>query len=77
MENFKQLFAQILEMRPQDIQMNVRLKNLASWDSIAAVSFLAMADAEWGIRLTADQIRKAVTVEDLYKLIKRPRLPRP
>lgn len=77
MENFKQLFAQILEMRPQDIQMNVRLKNLASWDSIAAVSFLAMADSEWGIRLTADQIRKAVTVEDLYKLIKRPRLPRP
>ncbi len=76
MENFKQLFAQILEMRPQDIHMNVRLKNFASWDSIAAVSFLAMADAEWGIRLTADQVRKAVTVEDLYKLVKRPRMSR-
>ncbi len=71
MEKFRELFAQALEMKTDDVKLDARLKDLPGWDSIAAVSFLAMVDGDYGIKLTAEEIRKAVLVEDLYKLVQK------
>ena len=71
MEKFKSLFAQALEMNPAEIKMEFKLKDLPTWDSIAAVSFLAMVDADYGVKLTADDIRKAVSVNDLFQLVQK------
>jgi len=68
MEKFSKLFAEIVEMPVDAVKLDIPLIELEMWDSIAAVSFMAMVDSEFGIKLTADQIRKATTVNDLYKL---------
>ena len=54
----------------ENIGMEMVLKDLEDWDSLSLVSFIAMANASYGKRITAEQIRKAVTVSDLYDLVK-------
>lgn len=63
------LFKEVLEINREEIKMDVRLKDLPGWDSIAAISFMAMVDTDYGVKLTGEDIRQAVTVEDLFNLI--------
>ncbi|GHN00235.1 acyl carrier protein [Cytophagales bacterium WSM2-2] len=45
-------------------------KNLDEWDSLIALSVIALADEQYGVTLTGDDIRNAVTVSDLFERIK-------
>lgn len=74
MEHLIEIVAQILEVNPERIRPDVRLIDLPNWDSVAAVSFMAIAETEFGVSLTANQIRRAVLVADLCSLVnKKPR----
>lgn len=67
MDKFLAEMAEILEedaVAPTD-----ELENFESWDSLAALSVLAMADSDFGVTLTADEAGSAKTIEDLYRLI--------
>ena len=54
----------------EELGMEMTLEDLEDWDSLSLVSFIAMANASYGKRITAEQISKAVTVSDLYDLVK-------
>ena len=45
-------------------------KDLDEWSSLSALSIIAMADEEYGVMLKGEDIRNAVTVEDLFNIIK-------
>ena len=45
-------------------------KNLDEWSSLIALSVIAMADEEYDVTLKGDDIRGAVTVEDLFNIVK-------
>ena len=45
-------------------------KELDEWSSLSALSIIAMADEEYGVMLKGEDIRSAVTVEDLFNIIK-------
>jgi acyl carrier protein len=67
MEEFLVEMAEILEedtVNPSD-----ELSDFESWDSLAGLSVVAMADANFGANIMAQDLRSAVTVEDLYQLI--------
>jgi acyl carrier protein len=45
------------------------LASLESWDSMAAVQFIALVDEQIGITVPGDQIAKAKTVSELLSLL--------
>ena len=45
-------------------------KEVEEWDSIVAISVIAMADSEYGIKLTGEDIRNSKTINDLYIIMK-------
>lgn len=45
------------------------LTELDSWDSMAAVLFIALADEKTGVTVSGNQISQAKTVRDLLSLL--------
>lgn len=58
----------LLEMDPGSLALDNKLKSLEKWDSLAFVSFLAIADATYGVKILPDQLRKAETLADVMSL---------
>lgn len=42
---------------------------LDEWSSLMALSIIAMVDEEYGVTLKGDDIRNAVTIEDLFNMV--------
>jgi acyl carrier protein len=51
------------------LEMDMALAQVPEWDSLAAMATLALAERSFGRRLKLAQIKKAVTVGDLYALL--------
>ena len=51
------------------IDLSTEFKQLEDWDSLVALSIIAMADEEYGVRISGDDIRGATTVQDLLTLV--------
>ncbi len=45
-------------------------RSLDEWSSILALSIIAMVDDEYNVTLTADEMRKAETINDLFNIVK-------
>lgn len=43
---------------------------LEEWSSLIALSLIAMVDEEYDVALKGDDIKSAVTIEDLYNTVK-------
>lgn len=52
------------------IQADTVFRNLDEWDSLTALSLIAMADEEYSVKLTGDDIKSAVTLNDIFEIIK-------
>lgn len=65
-ENFA---AQFDEIKPGTIKIDTRFRDLEGWSSLTALAIIAMTDEEYNIKLKGDDIRKAVTVKDLFTII--------
>lgn len=55
---------------PAAITAATDYKALEEYSSLIALSLIAMADEEYDVTLKGDDIRNAVTVEDLYNVVK-------
>lgn len=44
-------------------------RELPEWSSLLALSVIAMVDEEYEVRLKGEDVRKAQTIEDLFKVI--------
>ena len=62
--------AQFYETDSAKISATTEFKKLEEWSSLIALSVIAMADEEYDVTLKGDDIRNAVTVEDLYNIVK-------
>ena len=60
---------ELLEVDPGSLKVAVELTSLEQWDSLAFVSFLAMADSKYGIKVVPSELRQCKTVGDLMKLV--------
>ena len=47
-----------------------KFKELEEWSSLTALSIIAMIDEEYDVTLKGDDIRNAVTIEDLFNVVK-------
>lgn len=62
--------AQFDETDSAKILATTEFKKLEEWSSLIALSVIAMVDEEYDVTLKGDDIRNAVTVEDLYNVVK-------
>lgn len=69
-KDFIQNFAdQFEETDASEITPATDFKSLDEWSSLTALSVIAMVDDEYDVTLKGDDIRNAVTVEDLFKVV--------
>jgi acyl carrier protein len=67
MDEFLAEMAEILE--EDAVNGSDELKDFESWDSLAALSVVAMADAKFGVNMSSQEVNRAETIEELYQMI--------
>lgn len=66
-ENFA---AQFDETDASVFTAETKFHELDEWSSLIALSIIAMVDEEYDVMLKGDDIKKAITIEDLYNTVK-------
>lgn len=65
-QNFEELFD---EIEQGSITKDTIIRDLDEWSSLIALTLIAMADENYDIKLSGDDIRTSQTVEDIYQKI--------
>lgn len=68
-EDFLRDFKELLSIN-NDITFDTDLLDIVEWDSFSAVSFLAMAEEKYNIKIEPFSVAEAIFVEDLYNALK-------
>lgn len=55
----------------EEITMDSVLGNIEEWDSLSCISFITMANVRQGKNLSMKDIKKAVTISDLFALVEK------
>lgn len=58
-----------LEVPGGSLNDKQELADLKSWDSLAAVLFIALADEKLGVTISANEIARSKTIDDLLSLV--------
>ena len=70
-KDFIQNFADLFEVTPiESITPETVFHNLDEYSSIIALSIIAMVDEEYGVALSGNEMKAAVTIEDLFNTVK-------
>ena len=67
---FLRSFDTILELPEGTLKGSEKLEDLENWNSMAMIDFIALADTNNNVKLSARQIGSAETVTDLLQLAK-------
>jgi acyl carrier protein len=68
-EKFITDIAEALEIENTQLAAETEYKELASWDSLAALSVIAMIDENYNVSIGGDDIEKSRTVQELWDLV--------
>lgn len=55
---------EIMELDENSLQEDTILNDIEEWDSIAAISYIALLDEEFNVSISADTIKSFKTVAD-------------
>jgi acyl carrier protein len=64
--SFEELFDELID---GPITTETDFKKLDDWDSLMALSLIAIVDELYGLKLNGDDIRQSNTIADLFLLI--------
>ncbi len=71
LDEFVELFAeQFDETDASEFTAETVFHDLDEWSSLIGLSVIAMIDEEFEVVIKGDEMRSAVTVEDLYNIVK-------
>ena len=71
LEKFIEDFAsQFDDTDASEIKADTKFRELEEWSSLTALSFIAMVGDEYEVQLKGNEMRAAVTVKDLYNVVK-------
>lgn len=54
---------------PKEITAQTKFHDLDEWDSLIALAVLNMTEKKMGKKITFDDMKKCVTIENLYNVI--------
>lgn len=70
-EDFIQNFAdQFEDTDMADFRTETEFRNIDEWSSLTSLSIMAMADEEYDVTLTGDDIRNSKTIQDIFEIVK-------
>lgn len=70
-EDFIRNFEEAIEgLEPGSVRPDTVYRDLPQWDSLAVLTTLAMADAEYEVSLSANELNECNTVEELFAKVK-------
>lgn len=70
LDEFVVLFAELFDDTDMsEIKASTEFHELDEWSSLIGLSVIALADEEFDVALKGDDVKNAVTVEDLYNTI--------
>ena len=70
METFINELIELLDEKPSiPVDGNTEFQELSGWDSLVNLSLIIMVSDTYGKSLDGEQIRKCVTINDLFDLI--------
>lgn len=68
---FLQHFISVLDDTDEALITNETIfRDLDEWDSLTALSLIAMVDEEYSLKLTGDDIKTSTTLQDIFEKIK-------
>lgn len=71
LEEFVELFAeQFDDTDASEFKAETVFHELDEWSSLIALSIIAMIDEEFDVTVKGDEMRSAVTIEDLFNIVK-------
>jgi acyl carrier protein len=66
---FYRRLEEVLDLEPGTLKGGEVLSDLSSWDSIAEMAFVGMADENYGVTVPATRVHECKTVDNLAELI--------
>ncbi len=70
LEEFVALFSEQFDFTdPSEIAAETAFHDLDEWSSLVGLSIIAMVDEEFDVALKGDDVKNAITVEDLYNRV--------
>lgn len=69
LEKKLELLADILDMDAEELSPETEFAALDCWDSVAALSFIAMMDEEFGKEIKGAEIKRFVTIQDALNVM--------
>jgi acyl carrier protein len=69
-EFIKKISEQFDETDANEFKAATEFKKLIDWNSVCALSIIAVIDDEFGVIINGDDIRKSKTIEDLFNIVK-------
>lgn len=67
MENFLEQMAELFEV--DSVTLQDEIVNFDEWDSLTALSIIALADDEYSVTISRDAIVEAKTLQGLFDLL--------
>lgn len=69
-DNFIENFLNACDFQhPVEVNADTELLSLPEWDSVAALATMVMFDVEYGKSITGEDLKDAVTIGDLHRLL--------
>jgi acyl carrier protein len=68
-EFIKNLEAEIEELPPGTLKPDTDYRKVAEWSSMHALIVIAFVDMNFNVTLNGADLRKAITVSDLYNIV--------
>lgn len=70
-EFIKNFADQFEDTDPEVITAEAKFHDFDEWDSLVALAILNMAEKRYGKKITFDEMKKCVTVNDLFLLVEK------
>ena len=69
--NFLQKLSNVFdETDVSDLKPETIFRDIEEWDSLTALTLIAMVDEEYSVKLTGDDIKSSKTLNDIFEVIK-------
>ncbi|MCC2957054.1 acyl carrier protein [Massilia sp. IC2-477] len=65
-QTFIENFAEALEMSPGELSPQSEFKELANWDSLAALTVIAMTDEKYNVAVGGADLEQSRTLQELW-----------
>jgi acyl carrier protein len=68
-DEFLRALEETLELNAGTLERTKKLEDLEDWDSMSALTYMALADEKLQVNVSGDQIVRCKTVDDLLGLL--------